>query len=90
MMKSFKLKGGKINNEISSSCDLKGKLFLYYKKLLECNQVVCSEGRCEINRTTSRFIIANNPHYLVFSLQKNAELKQSSAPIKTERPIPEP
>ncbi len=71
MTKSFKLKGGKMMNEISSACDLKGKLFLYFKKLLECNRVVCTEGRCEINKTNSRFMIANNPHYLVFSIQKN-------------------
>jgi hypothetical protein len=72
MTKSFKLKSGKMASEISSSIDLKGKLFLYYKKLLNINKSECPEGiRCDINRTQKRFIISNVPNYLVFNLHKN-------------------
>jgi hypothetical protein len=72
MTKSFKLKSGKLNNEISSLIDLKGKLFLYFKKLLNINKSECPEGvRCEINRTNKKFVMSNVPTYLAFHLQKN-------------------
>jgi hypothetical protein len=72
MTKSFKLKTGKLNNEISSLVDLKGKLFLYFKKLLNINRSECPEGvRCELNRTNKKFLISNVPNYLAFNLQKN-------------------
>jgi hypothetical protein len=72
MTKSFKLKAGKLHNEISSSIDLKGKLFLYYKKLLNINKSECPEGvRCEFNKTNKKYMISNLPTYLAFNLQKN-------------------
>jgi hypothetical protein len=71
MTKSFKLKSGKMSNEIASSIDLKGKLFLYYKKLLNMNKSECPEGiRCEINKTNKKFVISNVPNYLAFNLHK--------------------
>ena len=76
MSKSFKLKSGKFSeinkNEVLSISDLKGKLFLYYKLLLNVIKVECpAKGiRCEVNRTSKSFFLSNFPSYLTFSLQK--------------------
>jgi hypothetical protein len=76
MSKSFKLKSGKISevgsSETTSLVDLKGKLFLYFKLLVNYVKVECpAKGiRCEINKTYKSFFLSNSPSYLIFSLQK--------------------
>jgi hypothetical protein len=83
MSKSFKLKSGKISevgsNEITSLVDLKGKLFLYFKLLLNYVKVECpAKGiRCEVNKTYKSFFLSNSPSYLSFSLQNQTHINTS-------------
>lgn len=76
MSKSFKLKSGKFSEvgstEMSTISDLKGKLFLYFKMLLNSIKVDCpGKGiRCEVNKTNKNFYLNNFPTYLNFNLQR--------------------
>jgi hypothetical protein len=76
MSKSFKLKSGKFSEvgstEMSTISDLKGKLFLYFKMLLNSIKVDCpAKGiRCEVNKTNKNFYLNNFPTYLNFNLQR--------------------
>jgi hypothetical protein len=87
MSKSFRLKSGKFaqvgSTELANISDLKGKLFLYFKMLLNHLKVDCpAKGiRCEINRTTKNLYLNNLPTYLTFALQmkiKNIQTDQSN------------
>jgi len=76
MSKSFKLKTGKFSQvgstELANITDLKGKLFLYFKTLMNQIKVDCpAKGiRCEINKTTKNLFLNNLPNYLSFALQR--------------------
>jgi hypothetical protein len=70
MGKTVKFKSGRLSNEIGSMLDLKGKLVLYFKMLLNQTKIDCPKNgvRCEVNKTNKKFNIANMPNYLVFNL----------------------
>lgn len=72
MSKSIKIRSGKLSNDIGSLNDLRGKLFLYFKTLLNQVKINCPKNgiRCEINRCSKKFILNNLPNYLTFNLQK--------------------
>jgi hypothetical protein len=77
MSKSFKIKKGGLSqsNELNGLSDLKGKLFLYLKMLINQVKVDCPEKgiRCSVNKTNKNLYLSNFPHYLSFSLHKEKE-----------------
>lgn len=88
MSKSFKLKTGKFSQvgstELANISDLKGKLFLYFKMLMNQIKVDCpAKGiRCDVNKTRKNLYLNNLPNYLTFALQrktmKNEHTDQSN------------
>lgn len=72
MSKSIKVKSGKLSNDIGSINDLRGKIFLYFKTLLNQVKTDCPKNgiRCEINNCAKKFVMNNLPNYLTFNLQK--------------------
>lgn len=68
MSKSFKLKSGKISNDLIALSDLKEKLFLYFKRLVNTSKTQCPGTRCNSAQTTKSYFINNYPSYLMFNL----------------------
>lgn len=73
MSKSFKLKSGNISDNLTSLSNLKEKLFLYFKQLINNSNSSCPKARCSANTTNKRFFINNNPIYLMFNMCLNIE-----------------
>lgn len=78
MSRSFKLKSGKILNEIISLSDIKEKLFSYYKEYSENIPSSCSK-KCGGIVIKKRLFITNIPIYIMFNfiLLENKEISAS-------------
>ena len=79
LSKSIK-KTGAFGPQMSSLIDMKGKLFLYIKILINKAKVNCPEKglRCPINQVHKQFNLNNKPMYLAFNIS-NSQLTQTSS-----------
>ncbi len=69
VMKTLKERNNNIHNNNFSLYDYYGKLFYFYKLLMNYIQSDCPVNgmRCNVNKTHKKLILNNNPSYLVFS-----------------------
>lgn len=81
MSKSFKLKSGKISDDLIALSDLKEKLFLYYKQLINSIRSNCPDSRCSTNVTSKTFFLKNSPVYLMFNLSSDKNITKTSMEI---------
>lgn len=74
MNKSFKLKSGKVSQDLMTLSDIKEKMFSYYKRLMNSSKSCCPGARCDSHSTTKNLFIGNSPSYLMFNLTFNMNI----------------
>lgn len=75
--KNIKVKERHLSQIQYSMNEIQGKLFLYYKYLLNQIKSDCPVNgtRCNVNKNHKHLVLSNNPSYYVFSLQRNTQFQ---------------